>query len=931
MDQDSRDANSLLVELDRGLQSQNIGDQSEAVARFTSLFQRYPLPIVIDSACLKLSEAFKFCSNFIRIQICEVLDRSQSHLNKIYNVDLFYRNLFTVTTSNDPIARSITLLALGKIAPIVSNHKTIHHCISDSLESNYDCELNAAISCAASYVKQSSEFACNIYPKIVTIIDSNKSTNEVRLKALSVLDHGFYNATDAMTVRSFLINVIQQAELKKLTCSCLILSTKIAFSSLTHIKPQIELLLRIFLDETRIAVKINALGNLKFLAEKSPHIWETSHTLPLISYLELNLEKSTDSKDDRCLHSILSIFCKLLTCKCNFISSQEKARIFQQCHRLALDDLNVPLCSMAFELLAVMSEEHLYTSEPDSASNDLSLDIYTAIKTFIMHSSTTSKSFRSKQEGATQYREVHDQQYKLIYRQIVKLCSLNPSYSPNLFKLCFDRLTNKDVDLNELNHFITELMCAIHQSAESILVSPETMWKLIRTRSLEMSEKNLLNLSVLYFQALRLKHDAEVPNNLVEKLTGKRSLWFQFKIMRQAMRFGHYQIAGQICQDIHDGVTSDTMDFYFKSLSRVCTAESILSRKEDLDSNLKTALPIYEQAVSPLRASVCNSRLTNFQLQFLWLRIRTLQVHVVLRQCCKTHSLAPITYATLLSAIGAIRGGPDVNLSRLFIVQQMPKIAKDFRYLSDCYDNLSLVSFDCDNQTLDFISLLKSSCTLMADAIDSIFQYGKNLPVLSVIPRLSENAKLALEQRELDATCNKLMRSIRSRIIEPGLKPEEQMIDPLISLLKEFSDDLLKCPFMYPRYFYQALQKTQIKLAITPQPSTSSGTINLLLNYNLVLKVEGLIQNLSMTQRAIREVSKVVISVSLSSIKQSDSNNNLFVQSAASPHNNYFKTEFLLPLRCVGSFQVNIDVSIIDEQERTWNTGPTEKLSISVS
>lgn len=934
MDQDSKDANSLLVELDRGLQSQNIGDQSESVARFTNLFQRYPLPIVIDSACLKLSEAFKFCSNFIRLQICEVLDRNQSHLNKIYNIDLFYRNLFTVTTSNDPIARSITLLALSKIAPIVSDLKTIHHCISDSLESSYDCELNTAITCAASYVKQSAEFACNIYPKIVNIIDSNKSSNDIKLKALTVLDHGFYNANDAMTVRSFLISVIQQSKLIKLTCSCMSLSTKIAFSSLTHIKPQIELLLRIFLDESRLAVKMNALRNLKFLAEKSPHIWETSHTLPLITYLESSLDSSQGRRDDRCLHTILSIFCKLLTCKCNFISSQEKSRVFKQSYKLALDDYNVPLCSMAFELLAVMSEEHSYSQECGSMTNpnDQSLDTFSAIKSFITHSSNTMELTQYKQDGP--FNVICSstvQQSKSIFRQIVKLCSLNPSYSSDLFELCFHKLTDRQIDLKHLSHFITELMCAIHSYHPKVIVSSDGIWELLKTRAHEMSDKNLLNISVLYFQTLRLACESQIPTNLVEKLTSDYGLWFRFKVMRQAMRYGHYKIAGLICQDIHDEVSSDTMDFYFKSLSRICAAESILSTENDLDANLKSAVPIYEQAVSPLRASVCNSRLTNFQLEFLWLRIRTLQVHVVLRQCCKIHSLAPITYATLLSSIGAIRGGPDLGLSRLGIVRQMPKIAKDFRQLSECYDNLSQVSFDCDNQTLDYIALMKSSCTLMADAIDAVFQYGKNLPILSVIPKISEGDKLVLEHRELEATCNKLMRLIKSEIVEPGLKPDDQVIDPLMNLLKEFSDDLLKCPFMYPRYFFQSLQRTQIKLAITPQPTTSSGSITLLLNYNLVLKVEGLVQNLSKTQMVIRKVSKVLISVNLSPVKQSDLNCNLFVQSVASPHNNYFKTEFLLPLRWAGSFQVDIDVSIIDEQERTWKTGPVEKLNLNVS
>lgn len=926
MDQDSKDANSLLVELDRGLQSQNIGDQSEAVARFTNLFQRYPLPILIDLACLKLSEAFKFCSNFIRIQICEVFERNQSHLNKIYNVDLFYRNIFTVTTSNDPIARSITLLALGRIAPIVSGHKAIHHCISDSLDSTFDCELNAAINCAASYVKQSSEFACNIYPKIVSIIDSSKFTNDTKLRALSVLDHGFYNANDAKTVRSFLINVTEQTKLRKLICTCLTLSTKIAFSSLTHIKPQIDLLLKTFLDDPRSTVKQNALKNLEFLAEKSPHIWDTCHTLPLISHLEQKLEKGAEN---RYLHGILTIFCKLLTCKCNFVSSEEKGRIFQQCYKLALDNHNIALCSMAFELLSVMSEERLYSlaSDANADSNELSMDTFRAIETFIRHCSTMLKS-----PGRFEVDPISlESQSKSIYRQIVKLCHLNPHYSSNLLKLCYERISSKDVNLMKISPYITELMCAIHQMQDSVTIKPESLSRLIKTKAMDMSEKNLLNISVLYFQSVRLSTNHEAATSIIESLSCDPCLWFRFKIMRQAMRYGHYKVAGLICQEIHEEVASDTMNFYFKSLSRICAAESVLSSGSDFDSQLKTALPFYEQAVSPLRASACNSRLTNFQLQFLGLRIRTLQVHVTLRQCCKIHELAPITYTNLLNTIGAVRGSADFGFAKPEIVQQMLKLAKDFRQVGECYENLSLISFDCDNQTLDYLSLLKCSCILMADVIDAIFQYGKNLPVLGKITRVSESEKLALEHRELESTCNKLINLIKTEVLSQGLSPSDAKIEPLINLLRSFSDNLLKCPFIYPRYFFQSKQKTQIKLAITPQPSTSSGTITLILNYNLVLKVEGLIQNLAKKEIVIREVSKVMISVNLSPVKHTEINNNLYVQSVATPHNNYFKTEFLLPLRYAGLFTIDIDVSIIDEQERTWKTGPTERLNLTVS
>lgn len=929
MDQESRDANSLLVELDRGLQCMNIGEQSEAVVRFTSLFQRYPLPILINSACLKLAEAFRCGSNFIRVQICEVFERNQSHLNKIYNVDDFFRNIFTVTTSNDPIARSITLLTLGNIASVVSEYKSIHHCISSSLESKVECELNASIACAASYVKQSSEFACNIYPKIVTLIDSSKSSIEVKIRALSVLDHGFYNANDAMNVRTFLIEVIGKSKHRKLICTCLTLSTKISYTSLSHIRPQIEMLLKTFSEDSREVIKLNGLKNLKFLAEKSPHIWESQHVEPLITHLENSSSTNETGGKDHFLSVILSIFCKLLNCKCNFILQQEKTRIFQQCYRLALNTDNIPLRSMAFELLTVMAEEFTY-SPPSQLTVDLVVDTFTAIKTFLGDLNPPVKKVTSRDNE--QQVEVTSEMIasKPIYRHIVRLSKLNPGYSSRLLKLVFTRLKSKDISLKQLCPFVTELICAIHELTTEAIITPSECWSLIKTRSNEMSDINLINTCVLYFQASRLHSKQNIEDSLVTEVTQKRSLWFGFKVMRQAMRYGHHRIAKLICNQLHEQVTTDTTDFYFKSLGRICSAESLLQRETDNDSNLREALPLYEESMSPLRAAIGRSRTTNFQLQFLWLRIRNLQAHSTLRQCCKVYETSPISYADLLLAIGAIRGSNDPSLSRLGVTQQMPKIAKEFRYLSELYENLSVVSFNCDDRTLDYIHLLKCTCVIMADTIDAIFQYGRNLPVISKLS-FESNSRLALEHRELEGTCRRLIEMIEAEILKPGISPSQESIQPLINLLRSFSVEILKCPFVYPRYFFQPLQMTQIKLAITPQPSQFSGSLELMINFNLVLKVEGLIQNPSKTHIVIRKVSKVIVSVRMNSAKLADSNLNLFFESITTPRNSYFKTEFLLPLKWAGLFNIEIDASIIDEQERIWRTGPTEKLSLNVS
>ena len=61
------DANAALAELDQNLRCGRLGDQAEAIVRFPSLFTKYPFPILINSALLKLADVFRQGSNFIRL------------------------------------------------------------------------------------------------------------------------------------------------------------------------------------------------------------------------------------------------------------------------------------------------------------------------------------------------------------------------------------------------------------------------------------------------------------------------------------------------------------------------------------------------------------------------------------------------------------------------------------------------------------------------------------------------------------------------------------------------------------------------------------------------------------------------------------------------------------------------------------------------
>ena len=56
--------------------------------------------------------------NFVRFEIVNVLEQSEALLGKLGNCDEMFRRLYAVILCNDPIARSLTLRAMGAIGKV---------------------------------------------------------------------------------------------------------------------------------------------------------------------------------------------------------------------------------------------------------------------------------------------------------------------------------------------------------------------------------------------------------------------------------------------------------------------------------------------------------------------------------------------------------------------------------------------------------------------------------------------------------------------------------------------------------------------------------------------------------------------------------------------------------------------------------------------
>ena len=290
------EANVLLAELDKGLRSATVGDQCEAIVRYPWLFARYPFPILINSAALKLAEVFRNSGgNFLRLLILQVMRDSEKHLDKILNIEEFVRHLFAVSYSNDPLARSITLRTLGSIARIAAHHKAIHHFIRNSLDSNEELEVEAAIEASVRFAVVSEDFAENIYPKVVAMIEGLTTPMRTKILLLEVINNVHHNFSINEDARAKLIAFLAMYPGRAFVCEDLHTLTSIAVSSVTHISEQVRLLLEYYTNDPRSVVKFSVLRDLRLLAGESAHLWERESITAFIDLVLLGYSNSTSS------------------------------------------------------------------------------------------------------------------------------------------------------------------------------------------------------------------------------------------------------------------------------------------------------------------------------------------------------------------------------------------------------------------------------------------------------------------------------------------------------------------------------------------------------------------------------------------------------------------------------------------------------------
>ncbi|KAK7827097.1 hypothetical protein U0070_019893 [Myodes glareolus] len=889
------DANSALMELDKGLRSGKLGEQCEAVVRFPRLFQKYPFPILINSAFLKLADVFRVGNNFLRLCVLKVTQQSEKHLEKILNVDEFVKRVFSVIHSNDPVARAITLRMLGSLASIIPERKNAHHSIRQSLDSHDNVEVEAAVFAAANFSAQSKDFAVGICNKISEMIQGLATPVDLKLKLIPILQHMHHDAILASSARQLLQQLVTSYPSTKMVIVSLHTFTLLAASSLVDTPKQIQLLLQYLKSDPRKAVKRLAVQDLKLLANKTPHTWSKENIQALC---ECALQTPYDSLKLGML-SVLSTLSGTIAIRHYFSvvpgnvgsspRSSDLVKLAQECCYHSNRGIAAHGVRVLTNITVSCQEKDLLSLEQDAVFGLESL--------LVLCSQDDSPGAQST--------------VKIALNCMVKLAKGRPHLSRSVVDTLLTQLhSSQDTARILMCHCLAAIAMQLPVLGDGMLGDLVELYKVIGRSATDKQQELLVSLATVIFVASQKALSAEVKAVIKQQLESVSSGWTVYRIARQASRMGNHDMARELYQSLLTQVASEHFYFWLNSLKEFSHAEQCLTglQEESFSSALSCiaeSLKFYHKGIASLTAASTPLNPLSFQCEFVKLRIDLLQAFSQLICTCNSLKTSPppaiattiaMTLGNDLQRCGRISNQACLDFSLLWMLFGFQKFLKmkgctmkqsmeEFRNLASRYRDLYQASFDADSATLRNVELQQQSCLLISHAIEALVLDPESASFQEYGSTGAAHADSEYERR---------MMAVYSRVLEE----------------------------------VEALNRKYAPLALSPSPRNPAEPIAVQNNQQLALKVEGVVQHGS-KPGLFRRIQSVCLSVSSTLQSKSSQDYKTPIDSVTNemeqrvePHNDYFSTQFLLNFAVLGTHSITVESSVRDANGIVWKTGP---------
>uniref|UniRef100_A0A2K6KGU4 Integrator complex subunit 7 n=2 Tax=Rhinopithecus TaxID=542827 RepID=A0A2K6KGU4_RHIBE len=853
------DANSALMELDKGLRSGKLGEQCEAVVRFPRLFQKYPFPILINSAFLKLADVFR-------------------------------------------------VGMLGSLASIIPERKNAHHSIRQSLDSHDNVEVEAAVFAAANFSAQSKDFAVGICNKISEMIQGLATPVDLKLKLIPILQHMHHDAILASSARQLLQQLVTSYPSTKMVIVSLHTFTLLAASSLVDTPKQIQLLLQYLKNDPRKAVKRLTIQDLKLLAGKTPHTWSRENIQALC---ECALQTPYDSLKLGML-SVLSTLSGTIAIKHYFSTvpgnvsspprSSDLVKLAQECCYHNNRGIAAHGVRVLTNITVSCQEKDLLALEQDAVFGLESLLVLCS------------------QDGNPGAQAT----LKIALNCMVKLAKGRPHLSQSVVETLLTQLHSaQDAARILMCHCLAAIAMQLPVLGDGMLGDLMELYKVIGRSATDKQQELLVSLATVIFVASQKALSVESKAVIKQQLESVSNGWTVYRIARQASRMGNHDMAKELYQSLLTQVASEHFYFWLNSLKEFSHAEQCLTglQEENYSSALSCiaeSLKFYHKGIASLTAASTPLNPLSFQCEFVKLRIDLLQAFSQL--ICTCNSLKTSPPPAIATTIAMTLGNDLQRCGR--ISNQMKQSMEEFRSLASRYGDLYQASFDADSATLRNVELQQQSCLLISHAIEALILDPESASFQEYGSAGTAHADSEYERRMMSVYNHVLeeVESLNRKYTPVSYMHTACLCNAIIALLK--------VPLSFQRYFFQKLQSTSIKLALSPSPRNPAEPIAVQNNQQLALKVEGVVQHGS-KPGLFRKIQSVCLNVS--STLQSKSGQDYKIpidnmtnemEQRVEPHNDYFSTQFLLNFAILGTHNITVESSVKDANGIVWKTGP---------
>lgn len=461
-------------------------------------------------------------------------------------------------------------------------------------------------------------------------------------------------------------------------------------------------------------------------------------------------------------------------------------------------------------------------------------------------------------------------------------------------------------------------------------------------------------LSAVCLQAMLGHFMPQKVVDIFEKVFKVTNLWSQYRIARSASRYGHHFLAARIYLKISKVISLERFHFYLMAMYQMSAAECILIHGMDFDElcrdylvfepitvtpkinigeRLDKAVGLYWKALTNLKATSNANQALTFQMEFVKLRAQFLEA---------LHSIVIVRNTQFITpppaiAITLAQNSRDHLQKYGHVTNQLRKTVKTLKICEENYAKLYKAAFDADPCTLEFLELVQHLCSVIGHSIETIcFVSPTEAPLLPT-------KASAPETRYFLENCLNVSNELTQLPQETTKTITNKHTDVILKQIEMTT----KSSLCMPRFFFQTLQSTSIKLSLNPQPRNPGEPVVVQPSSNLVVKVEGVVS----TSTKLPKLYRTIDSVQLTLVSQMISprpadlkniNDIITLTQTVKPHRDFLTGSFLLPLNNIqvtymgnpvvlgGQWSVVLEACVIDSSGVVWNTGPKSNLLVRV-